>query len=93
MTDSGQIIHVNNTKVSMVDGIMIDLLMGDSGAYCHYCDISRIDANLLSNILKENMNTTKTYESIKATWDALEDGDISYNDSLRHGQCHAPNLM
>ena len=47
VTDSGLIIYVK-TEISMVDGKMVDLFMGDSGAYCNYYNISRSDANLLS---------------------------------------------
>ena len=29
------------TEVSIIDGKMVDILQGDSGALCHYCNIPR----------------------------------------------------
>ena len=44
-------IKVNfNTECSMVDGKMVSLLQGDSGAFCHYCTTTRANANDISTI-------------------------------------------
>ena len=40
------------TEVSMVDGKMVDLIQGDSGSFCHYCNTSRAPANDLTCILQ-----------------------------------------
>ena len=91
LSSSGRLMHVK-TEISMVDGKMVDLLMGDSGSFCHYCNVTRLKANQLHEILQKNFNIEKSYEEIMKTWEALENGDIAYNDPLRHGQCHAPIL-
>ena len=78
-----------NTQISMVDGKMVDILQGDSGAFCHYCKFNRSDANNLEYI-NQGFTIEKNYESILTTWRQLESGEIAYNDPARAGQCHEP---
>ena len=40
-----------NTELSMVDGKMVDLIQGDSGSFCHYCNATRKQANDLTCIM------------------------------------------
>jgi hypothetical protein len=77
------------TEISMVDGKMVDLLVGDSGAFCHYCKCSRSDANDLVCIL-HGFTIDKNYNDVLSTWRRLENGKILYKDTERHGQCHEP---
>ena len=39
-----------STQCSMIDGKIVGLLMGDTGAYCHMCICTREDANNIINI-------------------------------------------
>ena len=49
----GHVIHLSaHTKISMVDGKMVDLIQGDSGSFCHYCNATRAQANDLECILQ-----------------------------------------
>ena len=50
-SDDGIQISVR-TEISMVDGKMVDILVGDSGAFCHYCHTTRNEANDLLHILQ-----------------------------------------
>ena len=75
------------TQCSMVDGKMVSLLQGDSGAFCHMCHTSRADANDVTTI-SNGFNITKDYDSCKVAWDKLSSGEISYNSKERQGQCH-----
>ena len=36
ISSSGHLMQ-GKTEISMVDGKMVDLLMGDSGSFCNYC--------------------------------------------------------
>ena len=93
------VLHVNdqqchlhlNAEVSMIDGKMADYLQGDSGAFCHYCNASRLNANDLEKILQGFM-ITKTSEEVSRIWQLLESGELSYNDAARAGQCH-PTML
>ena len=71
----------------MVDGKMVSLLQGDSGAFCHMCHTSRADANDVTTI-SNGFKITKDYDSCKVAWDKLSSGEISYNSKERQGQCH-----
>ena len=77
------------TKCSMVDGKMVGLLQGDTGAFCHMCDVTRVDANDMM-LIHEGFHINKDYESCKLAWTKLNSGNISYQSSERKGQCHEP---
>ena len=64
--------------------------MGDSGSFCHYCNISKNDANDLAQILACDFRSSKTYEEMLVIWEAVDGGDLRYDDPARHGQCHKP---
>ena len=38
-------------EISMIDGKMVNIIQGDSGSFCHYCDATREEANNLENLL------------------------------------------
>ena len=81
------------TKVTMIDGKMTDILQGDSGAFCHYCDIKRDAASdplVLFEYGAGGMHITKTIEECYRRWSLVQSGDIGYNNPLRAGQCHKP---
>ena len=81
--------------MTMLDGKMVSILQGDSGSFCHYCDIKRDDASNFHHITSlglGGMRITKTIEECKNRWDLLESGVIGYRDPLRAGQCHKPLL-
>ena len=75
------------TECSMVDGKMVSLLVGDSGAYCHLCTCNRSDANDLQHIT-DGFKINKSYESCKEAWEKLQSGTISYSSAEREGMCH-----
>ena len=76
-------------EISMVDGKMVDLIQGDSGSFCHYCDVSKLTANNLESI-QLGFPITKTYEQVKERWEMLSAGNMAYSDPARKGQCHEP---
>ena len=81
------------TKMTMVDGTMVNILQGDSGSFCHYCDIKRDEASDFHHIASLDaggMPITKTIEECKSRWNLVESGEIGYRDPLRAGQCHKP---
>lgn len=39
-------------EISMVNGKMVDLIKGDCGSFCHYCDVTRDEANNLELIFQ-----------------------------------------
>ena len=81
------------TKVTMIDGKMTDILQGDSGAFCHYCDIKRDNASdplVLFEYGAGGMHITKTIEECYRRWSLVQSGDIGYNNPLRASQCHKP---
>ena len=81
------------TKVTMIDGKMTDILLGDSGAFCHYCDFKRDDASdplVWFEYGAGGMHITKTIEECHRRWNLVQSGDIGYNHPLRAGQCHKP---
>ena len=78
-----------HTEISMVDGKMVDIIQGDSGSFCHYCNATRAQANDLTCIL-QGFVIEKSVEEMIEKWDAIEAGDMLYSDSERSGQCHRP---
>ena len=77
------------TELSMIDGKMADLIQGDSGAFCHYCIATRAEANNIKRI-EEGFTIEKSFENCMKTWQALESGELSYNDKGRAGQVNEP---
>ena len=85
---AGKSVVVNcRTECSMVDGKMVGLLQGDSGAFCHLCHVSREDANDI-NVIAEGFKITKNYESCKAAWEKMTLSEIALPSKDRQGQCH-----
>ena len=75
------------TECSMMDGKMVSLLVGDSGAFCHLCHVIRATAND-PTLIAAGFDITKDYASCKEAWDKLVAGDIAYSSHERQGQCH-----
>lgn len=69
----------SHTEVSMTDGKMTSILQGDSGSFCHYCTTSRADAND-PVVIADGFVINKTIDECRETWEAMERGEISYND-------------
>ena len=87
-SDEGIQISVR-TEISMVDGKMVDILVGDSGAFCHYCHATRNEANDLTQIL-QGFKIDRSFEEAKDIWEKLEKGEMKYGDKERAGQVHEP---
>ena len=68
---------------------MINIIQGDSGAFCHYCKVNHTDANNIKYI-NQGFTIEKDYEGILETWKQLESEEIAHNDLARAGQCHEP---
>ena len=84
----GKVVKMHyETECSMVDGKMVDLLAGDSGAFCHFCTSTKANANDI-DLIKEGFNIDKDFESCRQAWEKLQSGSISYSSSERQGQCH-----
>ena len=77
------------TETSMIDGKMVNIIQGDSGAHCHYCSLNREGCNNLLNII-QGFTITKSFEECKRVWDELSTGELSYKNPQRGGQCHLP---
>ena len=73
----------------MVDGKMVNILVGDSGAFCDYCHATRNEANDLTQILQGFQND-RSFEEAKDIWGKLEKGEMKYGDKERAGQVHEP---
>ena len=78
-----------HTELSMIDGKMADYIQGDSGSYCHYCNVTRAEANDLTVIL-QGFSIEKTIDELVANWEKIDSGDIVYTAPERYGQCHEP---
>ena len=78
-----------HTEVSMIDGKMADLIQGDSGSPCHYCKATTAQINDVSTIL-QGFTIEKTVEEMKSTFNAVQTGELHYDDPQRAGQCHEP---
>ena len=81
-------IKIKNT-ISMIDGKMVSILQGDSGAQCHYCSASREEINNLVCIL-QGYQINKNYQSCQESWNAIIAGELEWSDPKRAGQCHQP---
>ena len=57
------------TELSMMDGKMIDLIQGDSGAFCHYCYATRADANDILKIQNGFKIEKKSFTATNAELD------------------------
>ena len=75
------------TRLSMVDGKMVGLLQGDTGAFCHLCTCTRDDANNI-DLIENGFKINKDYESCSAAWEKLQTGEVMYSSKDRQGQCH-----
>ena len=72
---------------------MVEILHGDSGSFCHYCEVWKNEASGLELILDVGvgeMPISKTTEQCKERWERLESGQIKNSDPQRKGQCHPP---
>eukprot|EP00112_Aurelia_sp_Birch-Aquarium-sp1_P004598 Seg1522.2 transcript_id=Seg1522.2/GoldUCD/mRNA.D3Y31 product="Major antigen" protein_id=Seg1522.2/GoldUCD/D3Y31 len=81
------------TRVTMLDGKMVSIVQGDSGSFCHYCDITQSEASQLQYLAEagvDGMPITKTVEECMERWEMVESGQIAYSDPRRKGQCHKP---
>ena len=74
-------------ECSMLDGKMVSLLQGDSGAFCHLCHATQADAND-PRLITNGFDITKDNASCNEAWDKLVAGDILYSSNERQGQCH-----
>ena len=88
LNDHPQLLSVK-TELSMVDGKMVDLIQGDSGSFCHYCNVTKAQANDITCIL-QGFVINKSVEEMVEKWDQLESGEMTYNNPGRLGQCHKP---
>ena len=77
------------TELSMMDGKMVDLVQGDSGAFCHYCNATRAEANDLTKI-KTGFVIEKTAKKCSEIWELLDAEEMNYGDKQRKGQVHKP---
>ena len=77
---------IYNTKWSMIDGKMTALLQGDTGAFCHLCNITRENANDILTI-EAGFLIEKDFNTCLETWQRIESGEIPYaNTARRQGQ-------
>ena len=76
-------------EISMFDGKMVNLIQGDSGSFCHYCDATRSEANNLENII-HGFQITKTHQQVQERWEQLASGEMAHSNPQRKGQCHEP---
>ena len=74
------------TECSMIDGKMVSLLQGDSGAFCHLCFVNRQSANDPS-VIENGFEITKDYASTQKAWDQLVANEIVCTSQERQGQC------
>ena len=79
------------TECSMIDAKMVSLLQGNSGAFCHLCDVSCAETNDVG-LIKRGFIITKDFESTRGAWEKANAGAIANNHAERKGQCH-PNLV
>ena len=77
------------TELSMMDGKMVDIVQGDSGAFCHYCNATRADANDLTKI-NNRFRIEKSADKCLEIWESIESGEMSYSDKERKRQEHKP---
>lgn len=54
----------------MIDGKMVGLLQGDSGAFCHMCHVSREEENDIKLIV-DRFEITKNFATYKAAWEKI----------------------
>ena len=90
---NGSLVHVeHHIETSMIDGKMASILQGDSGSFCHYCNVTKQEGNSLVFILN-GFEISKTYEQCKTIIKKLEatgEERMYYGDKGRYGQVHAP---
>ena len=84
-----------DTQISMIEGKMVHIVLGDSAALCHYCDVSQNDTSRLSYLTSVGvggMPTAKTVEECLERWQLVQSGEIAYDSVKRRGQCHKPPI-
>ena len=82
-------------KITKIDGKMEDVVLGDSGAFYHYCDISQSNESSLNHLAATGvggMLITKTIDKFQRRLELLEKGKMAYKDLERKGQYHKPLL-
>ena len=67
----------------MINGKMADLIQGDSGAFCHYCTVTREQANDIKQI-EEGFKINKSAQQCMQTWQAV-DGEMAYSSTSQAG--------
>ena len=78
---------------SMVDGKMVELLQGDSGAFCHLCTTNRSSGNDIG-VIEDGFSIEKDYNTCLEIWKRIESGEIAYSNTAgRQGQCHSPIIQ
>ena len=43
---------------NLIDGKMVDLIQGDSGSFCHYCNATRAEANDITSAAADEASVT-----------------------------------
>ena len=84
---------IANTDITMIDDKMGSILQGDSGAFCHYFDVSKSDASNINFLVSAGVGgirITKRVDECRRRWELVECGKIEYKDPERAGQCHKP---
>ena len=73
----------------MFDGKMTSILLGDGGAFCHYCFSTKAEANDV-DIVEDGFTIDKELSNMEGIWEDLEAGSMKYDDPNRAGQTNAP---
>ena len=80
------------TECSMIDGKMVGLIQGDTGAFCHLCTASRSDCNNDLQICN-GFDINKEYETCLKSWLDIVNSEAKLQSSERKGQCHEPIIQ
>ena len=51
-------------KIAMIDGKMVDVVLGDSGAFYHYCDVSKSNDSSLDHLAATGVGGTLITKTI-----------------------------
>lgn len=71
-------------ELSVIDVKMASIIQGDSGSFCHYCKVPRLDGNDIFHI-QEGFQIEKSYAEVLETWEHLQSGELQYNNLQRAG--------
>ena len=86
-------LHVTcKTECSMMDGKMVGIVQGDTGAFCHLCTASRTDCNDDLHILN-GFDIDRDYQTCMQSWQDMLNSDVKLQSSERKGQCHEPIIQ